>query len=213
MFEKTAAQITDLKRRVSGQIVIGNISEVDYKNGRYRVQSGALLTNWLPDCQVRAGKTQSWSGRDIGEQVLLASPSGDLTQAVIIGAIPTTKTQAADQRHLNRTIYADGTQIDYDDNEHTLVVKLVQGGKFKLEISGGAQIVAKDGILKFSAPNGIEFQSDQNIVFKSNNNLIFSASDKVTIDASKLTHNGRDVGSTHRHGGVKNGIGLTREPQ
>ncbi|WP_336279218.1 hypothetical protein [Bartonella sp. CB175] len=58
MFEKTAAQITDLERRVSGQIVIGHISEVDYKSGRYRVQSGALLTNWLPDCQVRAGKTQ-----------------------------------------------------------------------------------------------------------------------------------------------------------
>ncbi|WP_336288354.1 phage baseplate assembly protein V [Bartonella sp. CB60] len=211
MLEKTVAQITDLERRVSGQIVIGHISEVDYKSGRYRVQSGELLTTWLPDCQVRAGKTQSWSSRDVGEQVLLASPSGDLTQAVIIGAIPTTKTQAADQGHLHRTIYADGTKIDYDDDAHTLVVKLAKGGSFKLEIGDGAEIKAKDGMLKFYAPNGIEFQSNKNIAFKSGADLTLNAN-KATIEASKLTHNGQNIGSTHRHGGVQNGAGFTREP-
>ncbi len=38
-------------------VMVGKISHVDHKNARYRVQSGNIVSDWIPDTQARAGKT------------------------------------------------------------------------------------------------------------------------------------------------------------
>ncbi|WP_375637356.1 phage baseplate assembly protein V, partial [Bartonella sp. AP152HLJHH] len=114
MLERRDKEITDLKRRVANMVVVGKISHVDHKNARYRVKSGNLVSDWIPDTQARAGKTCSYEGRDIGEQVIVVSSSGDLSQGVIVGSLHTDANQAADKGSIHRTIYPDGTSLEYD---------------------------------------------------------------------------------------------------
>ncbi len=97
MLERRDKEITDLKRRVANMVVVGKISHVDHKNARYRIKSGNLVSDWIPDKQARAGKTRSYEGRDIGEQVIVISSSGDLSQGVIVGSLHTDANQAAEK--------------------------------------------------------------------------------------------------------------------
>jgi phage baseplate assembly protein V len=68
-------------------IRIGTVQEADFSKGLYKVRMGKLLTAWLPFAGARAGALKMWSPLTIGEQVILASPSGDLSQGVITGSI------------------------------------------------------------------------------------------------------------------------------
>lgn len=173
MYNELYRRLIDLERRVAGLVVVGSVSQANHENGRYRVKSGDLESDWLPDIQPRAGKTRQWSGRDVGEQVVMACPSGDLAQGVIVGALATETTQAADKGNLHRTIYPDGSQIEYDDERHSYAMSLADkgtfdlsmgsGGAFSLAIEGGAKISAKDGVLEIYAPRGLMLTTDETI--------------------------------------------------
>ena len=51
--EKTVA---DLQRRFENVLRIGKVCEADYENARIRVESGDVVTGWLPWITTRAGK-------------------------------------------------------------------------------------------------------------------------------------------------------------
>jgi len=196
MLERRDPKITDLERRLSNQIVIGKISQVDHKKARYRVKFGAIETDWLPDTQSRSGRTKVWEGRDIGEQVIVSSPCGDLAQGVILGSIHTQATQAGDNGAHHRVIYPDGTIIDYDDETHAYRLSVAQGGSFELVIGGGVSITANSGKLVINAPEGIDILSHG----------------AITTRSSLLTHNSKNIGSTHKHLDVVSGPDLTGVP-
>lgn len=180
--------ITDLQRRLSNSVIVGSISKVDHKQGRYRVKAGALESDWLPMATPRAGKTSVYSSYEEGEQVIIASPSGDLSQAVILGAIATERTQAGDKGNTHVTKYPDGSVIAYDHDTHSYSMQIAEGGGFALSIGGGVSLVATGGKLIINAPGGIE-----------------------TVSPT-LTHNETEIGDTHRHGGVERGGEITDEP-
>lgn len=188
MAQRYDREITDLKRRMSNSVVIGSVSQVDHEQGRYRVKAGDLESDWLPMATPRAGKTSVYSSYEEGEQVILASPSGDLSQAVILGAIATTESQAGDKGNTHRTKYPDGTVIEYDHEAKTYKMNIAEGGGFALNIGGGVSLSASGGALTISAPDGIDFQT------------------------KKLTNNGVNIGDTHKHGGVERGGQNTDEP-
>jgi len=196
MLERRDPKITDLERRLSNQIVIGKISQIDHKRARYRVKFGNIETDWLPDTQSRSGRTKVWEGRDIGEQVIISSPCGDMAQGVILGSIHTDATQAGDNGAHHRVIYPDGTVIDYDDEKNAYSMRVAQGGSFELVIGGGVSISAKAGKLVINAPEGIELQSSGNVLIKS-------------LD---LIHNQKSVGDEHRHLDVVAGPDITGVP-
>jgi len=196
MLERRDPKITDLERRLSNQIVIGKISQIDHKRARYRVKFGAIETDWLPDTQSRSGRTKVWEGRDIGEQVIISSPCGDLAQGVILGSIHTDATQAGDNGAHHRVIYPDGTVLDYDDESHAYSLSVAQGGSFELIIGGGVSLKAQGGQLTINAPEGILMQSGGNVVIKS----------------PDLIHNAKSVGDKHRHLDVVAGPDLTGVP-
>jgi len=196
MLERRDPKITDLERRLSNQIVIGKISKVDHKRARYRVKFGDIETDWLPDVQSRSGRTKVWEGRDIGEQVIISSPSGDLAQGVILGSIHTDQTQAGDNGAHHRVIYPDGTTLDYDDEAHAYRLSVAQGGSFELVIGGGVSITAQAGKLTINAPEGITLQSGGDVLIKSQD----------------LIHNAKSVGDEHLHTDVFPGTGLTGVP-
>lgn len=188
MAQRYDREITDLKRRMSNSVMVGVVSQVDHEQGRYRVKAGQLESDWLPMATPRAGKTSVYSSYEAGEQVIMASPSGDLAQAVIIGAIATTESQAGAKGNTHRVKYPDGTVIEYDHEAKRYKVDIAEGGAFALNIGGGASITGSGGNLTISAPDGIDLQSE------------------------KLTHNGKDIGDTHKHGGVEPGAAITDEP-
>lgn len=147
--------ITDLARRMSNSVMIGTVmKDPNHEKGRYRVKIGDLETDWLPKTEPRAGKTAMYSSYEEGEQVIIASPSGDLSQAVIVGAVATGKTQAGDKGNTHVIKYPDGTTVTYDHDAHTYKMAVASGGSFELSIGGGVTLSATGGKLEINAPGG-----------------------------------------------------------
>ncbi|UNE55627.1 phage baseplate assembly protein V [Bartonella machadoae] len=228
MLERRDKDITDLKRRLANMVMVGTISHIDHKNARYRVKSGNLISDWIPDTQARAGKTCSYEGRDVGEQVVVVASSGDLAQGVIVGSIHTDANQAADKGSIHRTIYPDGTILEYDDEQNSYSIQITSGGKFILTIADGVSLKGDGGKLELTAPEGIKIVSQSDITFNakgnislqagggvslhSNESLSLHSANNVAVNSSGLTHNGTNVGATHVHGGVVPGGSMTGGP-
>ncbi|WP_332060832.1 phage baseplate assembly protein V [Bartonella sp. CB74] len=213
MRERRDKEITDLKRRVANMVVVGKISHVDHKNARYRVKSGNLVSDWLPDTQARAGNTCSYEGRDVGEQVVVVSSSGDLSQGVIVGSIHTDANQVADKGSIHKTLYPDGTTIEYDDAQNTYALSIKSGGKFILNIADGVCLKGEGGTLELTAPDGIKIVSESDVSLNADGNISLKAGGGVSINGSSLTHNGKNVGASHVHGGVASGGSITGVPK
>lgn len=133
--------LTELDRRLANLIRIGTVEQADYPNARVRVRAGQLLTGWLPWLTRRAGKDRDWWGPEVGEQVVVLSPSGDPAQGVVLGAIYQ-KAYAApgDQPTVHRSRYDDGTEIEYDRASHRLRVQCV--GDVEISAQGDVKITA-----------------------------------------------------------------------
>ncbi|MFW5499590.1 MULTISPECIES: phage baseplate assembly protein V [unclassified Maridesulfovibrio] len=111
----------DISRRLENTLRIGKICEADYGNARLRVKSGDVTTGWLPWITTRAGNDISWWAPELGEQVMVLSPGGDLAQGVVLPAIYQTASPAcADRPTLDRHVYEDGAIIEYDKAAHRL---------------------------------------------------------------------------------------------
>ncbi|MFZ7197779.1 phage baseplate assembly protein V [Avibacterium avium] len=54
-------------RKIENLIRYGVVAEVDCAARRARVQSGEILTDWLPWCAFRAGTTKIWSPVTVGD--------------------------------------------------------------------------------------------------------------------------------------------------
>ncbi|WP_256203996.1 phage baseplate assembly protein V [Pseudomonas sp. MOIL14HWK12:I2] len=82
--------IAALSRLIKNLIRLGTVAEVDHGSlpdkhpARIRVQSGELLTGWLPFTAGRAGTTRDWDPPPMGEQVLVLSPSGQTAQDIVV---------------------------------------------------------------------------------------------------------------------------------
>ena len=129
---------TELNRRVANAIQIGVIESVDFTTATARVQIGAALTGNLTMITARAGEDRSWWPYEAGEQVCVFAPSGNLTDAVIMGAVYSGSAPApGNKAGLHRQVYADGTVIEFDRS----------ASHFRMHLgSGSAEIVAPGGI-------------------------------------------------------------------
>ncbi|PZE09703.1 phage baseplate assembly protein V [Pseudomonas sp. 57B-090624] len=134
--------LATLSRLIENLIRLGTVAEVDLATARVRIQSGRLLTGWLPWLALRAGEDRVWNPPTEGEQVLVLSPSGQTANGVVLcglfsDAIPANGETAA----LHRTTYRDGAVIEYDSAAHHLRAILPGGGSTELVSSGGITLV------------------------------------------------------------------------
>lgn len=114
-------QLADLARRVANMIRTGRIAEVDHAGPRVRVQSGDLLTEWLPWQTHRAGNTRTWNPPTVGEQVMILSPSGEPAAGMVIPALYCQDHPAPDASPNTHVIqFPDGAIIGYDHASHAL---------------------------------------------------------------------------------------------
>ena len=70
-------------------VLLAKVIEVDYNGSipKAKVVVGEITSAWLPMMVSRAGNDRSWWPLEIGEQVVVLSPSGELTQGVVLGSI------------------------------------------------------------------------------------------------------------------------------
>lgn len=113
----------ELNRQIENLIRFGTIAEVDHQQRRARVQSGKILTDWLPWVAFRAGTTKIWSSVNVGEQCLILAANGELTTAVILSAIFSlahdTPSHSPDEHVIE---FADGAKILYNQASSALNV-------------------------------------------------------------------------------------------
>jgi phage baseplate assembly protein V len=124
---------TELDRRSSNLIRLGAIEEADYLNAKVKVRVGDLVTAWLPWLTQRAGGNVSWHAPEVGEQVMILSPSGELNQGVVLMAIyQNSAPPNANNPDIHRMDYGNGDFFEYDR----------AGGNLNIHISGNLTISA-----------------------------------------------------------------------
>jgi phage baseplate assembly protein V len=113
----------DLARRLSNVLRIGTVAEADYVKARVRITIGKIKTGWLPWITLRAGPDVTWWAPEVGEQVMVLGPCGNLAQAVVLGAIYQNAYPAPGSSADTSTVkWKDGTTITYDRTAHKMTV-------------------------------------------------------------------------------------------
>ncbi|STQ89292.1 phage baseplate assembly protein V [Iodobacter fluviatilis] len=116
-------QTAEHSRILESLIRIGTVAEVDHTNALCRVQSGELLTDWLPWLTPRAGKVRIWSPPSVGEQVILFSQSGEVGAGVVLpglfsDAMPAPSSAAT----VTCVAFPDGALLSYNHDSGALSV-------------------------------------------------------------------------------------------
>lgn len=115
--------VTELSRLVENLIRIGTIHSVDHAAVRVRVQTGALITQWLPWFERRAGETTIWNPPTVGEQCIVFSPSGEPASGVVLVGIHSELIQPPSHSpEIHVTKYPDGAVVSYNHAASALVV-------------------------------------------------------------------------------------------
>lgn len=74
-------------RRLANLLQIGTVTAINGAAGRARVKVGDLDLPELNVAQFRAGSLSLWWMPSVGEQVLVACPSGDAAQGVVLASV------------------------------------------------------------------------------------------------------------------------------
>ncbi|MEJ6522094.1 phage baseplate assembly protein V [Shewanella bicestrii] len=206
----TTAALAELTRRIDNLLRIGTVAEV--KGDSCRVKTGELLTQFRPFFTRRAGTAKTSWRPTVGEQVMLLSLSGDLTNAYILPALYSDKNpEPDDNNNRERTVYPDGAVIEYDPDTSALKVTGIKT----------ANVQASERVT-IDCPNS-EFTG--NVLVKKKLTVEQGAKVDGAIEhKGKLTNSGGMTITgganidginfgTHKHGGVDTGSGTSGGPQ
>jgi len=119
----TLSALQDISRLLRNMIRTGYVVDIDLAAGRCRVQSGGIVTDWLPWMTQRAGHSRTWWAPSVDEQVLLLSVGGELDTAFVMSGIfcddfPA-PSASADALHV---VFPDGAVIEYEPATSALTV-------------------------------------------------------------------------------------------
>ena len=178
------ARIGELERRLSNAIRPGTVLEADYAKARIRVTMGDNTSAWLPWLTSRAGEDRTWHAPEVGEQVIVMAPGGELSAGYVMpgGIYKNDYPANADKPEISRTTYKDGAIVEYDREAHAHLLQLPEGSA-TVKVGDDAQTeITPD---KITAKVG----SDAKTEITSGKILAQIGSDaKSEITASKITH-------------------------
>jgi len=190
----------ETRRRLSNLVRLGTVLDVDHGRARCRVQTDGNHTDWLPWLTPRAGQTIEWSAPVIGEQVIILSPEGVLTGAVVVrglycDAFPPPSSAA----NIHLTVYPDGARVQYDHAAHALSAVLPGGGTATVTASGG---ITLNGPLTVNGQTVINGQTTIN----GNTAIDGDLNVSQTITAQAITAPQITSGSVSLHGHAHTGV-------
>ena len=143
--------IGDLERRLGLVAMYATVAEADYQRRRVRVEAGPIRSTWLPWLTQRAQSDRTWHPPEVGEQVMVLAPHGELNQGCVLGAIhaaePEDRTAPADRPTVERTVYADGTIEEYDrEASHRLIDMTAPGGTMTIKTGSTTVLIEPDRV-------------------------------------------------------------------
>lgn len=214
-------------RQIGNAIVVGVISELDEANARVRVDADGMRTDWLPFTARRAGPgVRDWAAPEVGEQVVVVSPYGDLSQGVVLGSVYQDAHGApANAKTMTRTEFADGAFIQYDRAAHAHTVDVPAGGSITLHI-GQTTLKLEDGKATLTTPE-LLVQSPKSTftgavtvqglltyqagMSGSGGSTTAAIQGNITVTGGNVTADGIGL-KTHKHTGVQAGSGTSAGP-
>jgi phage baseplate assembly protein V len=209
-------QTADMQRRLANVVRVGVVASVDLPNARCRVTIGDLQTAPLPFITCKAGEDRTWHPPEVGEQVIVLAPSGELTAGFVLGGVYTTSHPApSTSPEVAKMLFKDGSSATYDRALHTLTLDL--------PTSGSSLSVTVNGNVTLSATGNALVEADGNATVSAGAVARIEAGTQIQMVApavsitSTVTVSGDVVASgkslvTHRHGGVAGGTGQTSTP-
>jgi phage baseplate assembly protein V len=203
------ARVGEMERRMSNIVRPGTVLEADYEKARIKVQVGQNQTAWIPWLTSRAGEDRSWHAPEVGEQVIVLSPSGDLAAGFVLpgGVYKNDYPANADSAEISRTTYKDGAVHEYDRENHAHLLQIPDGGKATVKVGNDAQTEVTS--------NGVKFTVGGTVLHVKSSGVEITGKLTVTQDISTT---GGDVKAqtitlkTHKHLGVQTGSGTTGLP-
>ncbi len=118
-----AIRVADLERRVARMLQVGVIEHADYRNARVRVRIGERTSPWLPWVTRRSGGDVDWWAPEVGEQVEILAPNGEMNAARVIPAFYSDRVPApADSPDIRLIRFGNGTTITHDRAANTLAI-------------------------------------------------------------------------------------------
>lgn len=179
--EEDIYQLGELARKLANLIRIGKIVEVDYAKARAKVKLGPLTTNFLPWLIGCAGSDQSWQPLDVGEQVLVLAPNGELNCGVIIPSLYQVASPApTNSKNKHVVLFSDGSKVEFDKETSSLSLNIK--GNINITVAGNANITAKQTTITGNAT------ITGNVVLAGGGPAVARAGDKVSVDPA--THQG-----------------------
>lgn len=110
-------------RLIAKLISYGRVDSVDAAAGVATIDFDGEVVPGLSWAKRQMGKTRQWYAPSVGEQVCVLSPSGDLSQGTIAFSIEQDEfPNAGDSSDYERTVYDDGTVIEYNTASNTLTI-------------------------------------------------------------------------------------------
>ncbi len=120
-----------------GDLTYGRIASVDLKAGRIIVDLGDVQTQPVRWFTGGSGKTRVWSRPQIGEQVILLAPGGDIAGAVALRGLDCDAFPPIADEAREIVDFGDGAILSYDPNAHILAVVLPAGATVSIVAPGG----------------------------------------------------------------------------
>ncbi|MES1936686.1 phage baseplate assembly protein V [Salinisphaera hydrothermalis] len=136
-------RLADIERRQARMIQTGVIIEADYDAARVKVAVDKRESGWLPWATRRAGGDIDWWAPEVGEQVDLLCPNGELPGARVIPAFYSDQAPPpANSPDVRLIQFGNGTTIKHDRKNNALAINtpgtvdLVAGGHTTVRAPG-----------------------------------------------------------------------------
>lgn len=208
----------DLARRIDNLIRPGTVAAVDHATATCRVQSGGLLTNWLPWFERRAGNTRTWSPPTVGEQVMLLCPSGEPAAGLVLAGIFTAAhDQPSSSADEHVTDYPDGARIAYNHTAGALTATGIKTAT--VQASEHVTVDCPESTITGNVLIQGTLTVQDLLTYQNGMNGSGGTSGNGNVITGDLTHTDGDLSSngivlhTHTHTGVQPGGGSTGGPQ
>ena len=131
-------ELSDLIQRLHNLIRIGTVTEANYSKRRLKILIGEITTGWLPWLTQKSFGNIKWNPPEVGEQVAVVSPSGDLRKGLVMPSIYQSSQAPNDaSADLESTTYKDGAKISYDRSLHNYTISIPNNGATVNILSGG----------------------------------------------------------------------------
>ncbi|WP_366654435.1 phage baseplate assembly protein V [Fodinicurvata sp. EGI_FJ10296] len=137
--------LSEAERRIAGLVQYAVVTEASYDPPRLRVSTGPVTSNWIPFATARAGQDRTWHPPEVGEQVVVICPGGDLNQGCVVGSLyRAAHPPPADSADIHRTEYADGTVVEHDRAQG--LTRIAAKGRVRVEAEGDITLRSKGAI-------------------------------------------------------------------